>query len=218
MDPMNDLVGRALLLFGLDPEFPVILAVSRRGGEARSWSRPGLTIGRSPVLASWEKETGRLWVGLGRRGVAGACWGEAPREEILLPGLEAGGLEEAVDACGAALSRSPGEKCGLVLASREGAWACGAGMGEKVLEPGGAVFPFVEGDPSFQERGSGLVETAREWLVGESAENPATAAALVALGRTEVPCGKFLFVPGAPGARPFLDYSNLLKRLCGPTA
>ncbi len=208
-----------MLFFGRDLEFPVILAGSRRSGKSGDWSRPGLKIGRTPVMISREKETDRAWIGLGRRGVAGALWGEVPGREVLLPGLEAPGLEEGVEACRRALGDAGDFDGGLVLASREGAWFCRGGGEGRVLEPGGWIFPPGEGmDPSRAER-VGLVEAALEWLAreeGGDGEVPARAAALVALGREEIPAGKFLFFPGPPEKTSCLDYSNLLERLCGP--
>ncbi len=220
MGGMEGPAGRALLFFGVDLDFPVVLAGSRRGGNPGDWSRPGLRIARAPLLASWEKGTGRLWIGLGRRGVAGVLWGEPPPGEVLLPALEAAGLEEGVDACRRAFSGGGVFRGGVVLASREGAWMCRPGEAGRVLEPGGHLFPPGEGEPPPREEGKGALEAARDWLVREEGTGPAPparAAALLALGEEEIPAGKFLFLPGTPGERPFLDYSNLLARLCGPT-
>ncbi len=219
MGRMNDVSGRALLFFGLDLEFPVILAASRRSGEVRDWSRPGLRIERAPVMASWERETGRTWIGLGRRGLAGALWGEAAEEDLLLPALEAVSLEEGVEACRRALAGAEPFEGGVVLASREGAWACRRGEEGRVLEPGGWIFPAGEGAVPPRVEGDDRVEAALEWLIREEAgegRDPVRAAALVALAREEIPAGKFLFSPEPPEERSFLDYSNLLERLCGP--
>ena len=219
MARMKDPAGKVLLFFGRDLEFPVILAGDRRLGRREDWSRPGLRIGRAPVMISWEKKSGRAWIGLGRRGVAGAIWGEATEREVLLPGLEAPGLEEGVEACRSALEDGGAFDGGLVLASREGAWFYRGGGKSRVLEPGGWIFPSGEGMDPLQAEREDLVEAALEWLAreeGGDGEVPARAAALVALGREEIPAGKFLFFAGPPGETSCLDYSNLLERLCGP--
>jgi len=210
-----------LLLFGLDPDFPLVLGAFRRGGEPGDWSRPGVRVGRIPVLGSWEKARGRLWIGLGRRGIAGACWGSLPSREILLPGLEAESLSEGIEACSEALAGGDlSPTTGVVLASREGAWACRAGEEGRTLDRGAAFFPAWDGKgEAFLLEGLDFPGAALRWMEekgGTSSGSPAVAAALVALKSGSDPSGKFLFAPGTPGAREFLDYSNLLRRLYGP--
>jgi len=225
-----------LLLNQVDTALPVLLAASRPARRGFSLSRPGLRSGEPGRLATWEKESGLTWAGIGRSGLAGA-----------LVGGEAGVIPREADLLSRALACStPREGAGRCIGSER--WReiapfrlVLAGAGEAWLVEGreeitsrelsrsstllgaedGEVRPCPPGIPSPAAAGLATGERVARLEAALAGGAPGTgeapgaspAAVILGLAPGRPLAGRFLFRPAADAGGRMLDYSNLLRRL-----
>lgn len=217
-----------LLLHGVDPDHPCLLGALFPGGLPSG--RPGLRLAPAPHLASWDRESGRGWVGLGPSGLAaGLLLGpralSSPLPDLLaraLSGADPAGAAQAVLEGWGEARMSSGW---LLVAGLQKAWLVAGGRTAARELPAGVHLVASEGLLSSPWPGQEELALpapsapARRAAIQAFLDGPspgaasASAAAVVAPAGPGSAPGLFLFRPGLPGAAAWLDYSNLIRRL-----